>query len=66
MVDEGLTEKEVYYKYGTCIFEAKDAQSSIRTRVINAKKELGITDDVVSIEYVPTTGKNRGVLYEQL
>ncbi len=65
MADEGLTEKEVYYKYGTCIFEAKDAQSSIRTRVINAKKELGITDDVVSIEYVPKTGKNRGVLYEQ-
>lgn len=65
MVDEGLTEKEVYYKYGTCIFEAKDAQSSIRTRVINAKKELGIADDVVSIEYVPKTGKNRGVLYEQ-
>lgn len=65
MADEGLTEKEVYYKYGTCIFEAKDAQSSIRTRVINAKKELGITDDVVSIEYVPKTGKNRGILYEQ-
>ena len=65
MKDEKLSEKEVYYKYGTCIFEAKDAQSSIRSRVIEAKKELGITDDVVSIEYVPKTGKRRGKLYEQ-
>ena len=62
---EGLSEKEVYYKYGSRIFEAKDAQSSIRTRVINAKQELGITDDVISIEYVPKTGKHKGVVYEQ-
>lgn len=65
MVEENLTEKEVYYKYGTLIFEAKDAQSSIRTRVINAKRDLGITDDVISIEYIPKTGKNKGILYEQ-
>ena len=63
--DEGLTEKEVYYKYGTRIFEAKDAQSSIRSRVIVAKKEYEINDDVVSIEYVPKTGKNKGQMYEQ-
>jgi len=62
---EGITEKEVYYKYGDRIFEAKDAQSSIRTRVIAAKKELGITCDIISIEYVPKTGKNKGTLYEQ-
>lgn len=61
----GLTEKEVYYKYGKYIFEAKDAQSSIRRRVIDAKREYEITDDVISIEYVPKTGKNRGKLYEQ-
>lgn len=65
MAKEGITEKEVYYKYGTSIFEAKDAQSSIRTRVIGAKKELGLDDDIVSIEYVPKTGKNKGTLYEQ-
>lgn len=63
--EEGLTEKEVYYKYGKYIFEAKDAQSSIRRRVIDAKREYEITDDVISIEYVPKTGKNRGKLYEQ-
>lgn len=65
MSDEKLTEKEVYYKYGTRIFEAKDAQSSIRTRVISAKKLFGITDDVISIEYVPKTGKRKGTIYEQ-
>lgn len=65
MADEGISEKEVYYKYGQCIFEAKDAQSSIRTRVINAKKQYGITDDIISIEYIPKTGKSKGTLYEQ-
>jgi len=65
MAKENLTEKEVYYKYGTFIFEAKDAQSSIRTRVIRAKQELGIADDIISIEYVPKTGRNKGLLYEQ-
>lgn len=60
-----ISEKEVYYLYGTKIFEAKDAQSSIRTRVISSKKDLGIVDDIISIEYVPKTGKNKGKLYEQ-
>ena len=65
MQDEHLSEKEVYYTYGKSIFEAKDAQSSIRSRVIQAKKQLGITDDIISIEYIPKTGKNKGTLYEQ-
>lgn len=65
MIDKNISEQEVYYKYGQLIFEAKDAQSSIRTRIINAKKQYGITDDIVSIEYVPKTGKNKGRLYEQ-
>ncbi|MBC5660973.1 site-specific DNA-methyltransferase [Anaerosacchariphilus sp. NSJ-68] len=65
MIDKNISEQEVYYKYGQLIFEAKDAQSSIRTRVINAKKQYGISDDIVSIEYIPKTGKNKGRLYEQ-
>ena len=63
--DEGLTEKEVYYKYSNRIFEAKDAQTSIRTRVIDVRKEYGVVEDLVSIEYVPRSGRNKGVLYEQ-
>ena len=65
MDDEGISEEVVYYKYGQFIFEAKDAQSSIRKRVIEAKKKYRINDDIVSIEYVPKTGKNKGTLYEQ-
>lgn len=65
MADENITEKETYYKYANRIFEAKDAQSSIRTRVKEAKKEKGILDDVVSIEYIPRSGKNKGKVYEQ-
>ncbi len=65
MDDEGISEEEVYYRYGQSIFEAKDAQSSIRKRVIEAKKDYQLFDDIVSIEYVPKTGKNKGTLYEQ-
>lgn len=65
MNDERISEKDVYYKYGEWIFEAKDAQSSIRTRVRQAKEENEINDDIVSIEYVPKTGRNRGQVYEQ-
>ena len=63
--EEGLAEKDVYNKYSSKIFEAKDAQSSIRTRIIEAKKELSMSEDLISIEYVPKTGRNKGVLYEQ-
>lgn len=62
---EGITEKEVYKKYGTSIFQTTNAQSSIRTRVMDYRAEAGITEDLLSIEYVPKTGKNRGVIYEQ-
>ena len=62
---ENISIQEVFEKYSTLIFEAKDAQSSIRTRVIQAKRDNFITDDIVSIEYVPTSGRNKGTVYEQ-
>lgn len=65
MEDEHITEKDVYYKYCNQIFEAKDAQSSIRSRIIDFKNENAINDDLVSIEYVPKTGRNKGRIYEQ-
>lgn len=65
MSEEKISESDVYYKYGNFIFEAKDAQSSIRTRVIEAKKEYHIDDDIISIEYIPKTGRNKGCVYEQ-
>ena len=62
---DNITENDVYSKYGINIFQTTNAQSSIRTRIIAYRQEMEIIDDVLSIEYVPRTGKNRGCIYEQ-
>ena len=62
---DGITEKEAYKKYGTKIFQTTNAQTSIRTRVIDYRCENGIDEDLLSIEYVPKTGRNKGTVYEQ-
>lgn len=62
---DGITEKEAYQKYGISIFQTTNAQSSIRSRVMEYRTENSIAEDLISIEYVPRTGKNRGMLYEQ-
>lgn len=62
---ENIPESEVYNKYGVNIFRTTNAQSSIRQRIIDYRKENNIKDDFLSIEYVPKTGKNKGTLYEQ-
>jgi adenine-specific DNA-methyltransferase len=62
---DGITEKEAYKKYGTRIFQTTNAQTSIRTRVMGYRREAGITEDLLSIEYVPKTGRNKGKVYEQ-
>lgn len=63
--EEKIQEKEIYKKYGTLIFQTTNAQSSIRDRIIDARKENDIQDDILSIEYVPRSGKNKGKVYEQ-
>ena len=63
--DDGITEKEAYKKYGIKIFQTTNAQSSIRTRVMEYRSEQAITEDIISIEYIPKTGKNKGTIYEQ-
>lgn len=62
---DGITEKKAYQKYGISIFQTTNAQSSIRSRVMEYRTENSIAEDLISIEYVPRTGKNRGTLYEQ-
>ena len=62
---DGISEKEAYRKYGINVFQTTNAQSSIRTRVMNYRSEQCISEDLISIEYVPKTGKNRGTVYEQ-
>jgi len=65
MEEESLTESQAYNKYAKRIFQTAMPQSSIRPRVIERVKELKVKGDFYSIEYVPKTGKNKGVVYEQ-
>lgn len=55
--EEKLTEEECYVKYFDKIFRDTNAQSSIRTRVMEA---VGGQGDFFSIEYVPRSGKSKG------
>ncbi|GAA8876233.1 hypothetical protein BTM173_04340 [Helicobacter pylori] len=63
--DESLTEKETYYKYIKSIFRTTMPQSSIRVRVLEKLKELKLNPYLISIEYTPKSGKNKGIVYEQ-
>lgn len=40
-------------------------QSSIRVRVLEKLKELNLSPYLISIEYTPKSGRNKGVVYEQ-
>ncbi|WP_122646127.1 DNA methyltransferase [Enterococcus mediterraneensis] len=63
---EGLSEKDFYEKYYDKIYRGTMPQSSIRTRVMDKWGELGLTDNpLMSIEYVPRSGRNKGKLYKQ-
>jgi adenine-specific DNA-methyltransferase len=62
---DGITVKEAYQKYGINVFRTTNSQSSIRTRIIEYRTENNINDEILSIEYTPKTGKNKGVVYEQ-
>ncbi|WP_204352507.1 site-specific DNA-methyltransferase [Aggregatibacter kilianii] len=62
---ENLPETEVYKKYASKIFQTAMPQSSIRPRVMRAISELGIKSELFSIKYVPRSGKNKGIVYEQ-
>lgn len=62
---DGISEKEAYKKYGVNVFQTTNAQSSIRTRIIDYREENMIHEDLLSVEYVPKTGKNKGSIYEQ-
>jgi len=57
--EEGLTEKKAYLKYFDRIFSDTNAQSSIRTRVIDSVGELS-SDEILEVDYVPRSGKHEG------
>lgn len=57
--DEGLTEEEAYKKYLSRLFSDTNAQTSIRTRVIDATRALA-EGEMYSVEYVPSSGRDKG------
>lgn len=63
--EEGITEKEVYYHYADKIIRTTMPQSSIRPRVMKKLAESGYSNDLISIEYIPKSGKNKGIVYTQ-
>lgn len=66
MKEEGITEEEAYDKYGKLAFQTALPQSSIRPRVMDKWRELGLnSNELMSIRYFPRTGKNKGKEYQQ-
>ena len=63
--EKDISLKEAYKKYSINVYRTTNSQSSIRTRIIEYRKENNIKDPILSIEYIPKTGKNKGRLYEQ-
>ena len=55
--EEEISEEDCYIKYFDKIFRDTNAQSSIRTRVLEAVSGDG---DFFSIEYIPKSGKSKG------
>lgn len=62
---EKISESDVYNYHCDKVYRTTMPQSSIRPRVMEKMNEIGASYDVISIEYVPKTGRNKGQLYEQ-
>lgn len=66
MKEDDITEREAYIKYGKNAFQTAMPQSSIRPRVMEEYNKLTQDpNELVSIKYVPKSGKNKGKMYEQ-
>lgn len=63
--EKNISEIEVYKQYALNVFRTTNAQSSIRTRIMDYRQENGINDELISIEYIPRSGRNKGKEYEQ-
>ncbi len=62
--EHNMSEEDVYNSIPDKIFQTTNAQSSIRTTVMEETKK--INTGIVSIEYIPTKGKNKNQLTEVL
>ncbi|PVX39843.1 adenine-specific DNA-methyltransferase [Pasteurella langaaensis DSM 22999] len=60
--ENNLSENDVYNSISNKVYRTTNAQSSIRTKIIEDLKD--IKDGIVSIEYTPKKGKNKGQVTE--
>lgn len=65
MVRCGLEEEAVYVNHFHAIFSDTNAQTSIRTRIIDEFKTLA-DDEVLAAEYTPRSGRDKGKIVEHL
>lgn len=62
---KGISENDIFDYHFKRIYRTTMPQSSIRPRVMAKMQEIGRFEDVISIEYIPKTGRNKGLIYEQ-
>lgn len=60
-----ISEDDVYNLHYDKVFRTTMPQSSIRPRVMERMSEINQHYNVISIEYIPRSGKNKGTVYEQ-
>lgn len=61
LIREGKSRESVYFDCFDGIFSDTNAQTSIRTRIIEEFKSLG-TDEILEAEYIPRSGREKGNL----
>jgi len=59
LVRDGMTEQEAYATYFNQIFSDTNAQTSIRTRIIDEFESLA-EDEALIASYIPKTGRDKG------
>lgn len=60
--EKGISENDVYKDYAGMVYRTTNAQSSVRGRVLSTLEN--INDGIVSVEYTPLKGKNKGAPVE--
>ncbi|GAB0750439.1 hypothetical protein NB16F80_44360 [Escherichia coli] len=60
--EKGISENDVYKDYAGIVYRTTNAQSSVRGRVLKELEE--INNGIVSVEYTPLKGKNKGTPVE--
>ena len=65
MIKENKLRENIYWEYFENLFSDTNAQTSIRTRIINEFKILA-NDEMLCASYIPRSGKDKGKTVEHL